>query len=265
VEAIILAGGQATRLGDAARGMPKALVPVAGHPLAEYQVSQLVRAGVERVFVSCAAGQGGLFEAKLSGLGAEIVAVPEAEPLGRGGGLRLAAEQRQESGPVYAFNGDELHDVDLRALLEAHEERGGAATIVVAPLKSHFGVVELAAGDRISGFREAPRLPHWVNAGIYVLDDEGLARLPERGDHEQSTFPELAEEAKLFGFRHEGLWITVNTPKDLQRAEAHYAAHPELRPTLARNRTQSVPSAQRTSGGGLGEPGGSPSDSPYAK
>ena len=236
MEAIILAGGQATRLGDAARGKPKALVPIAGHPLAEYQVSQLVRAGVERVIVSCGTGQGGLFEAKLSGLGAEIVAVAEPEPLGRGGGLRFAAQAREESGPLYAFNGDELHDVDLRAFLDAHEAHGGAATIVVAPLTSQFGVVELDAGDRVSGFREAPRLPHWVNAGIYVLDDEAIERLPERGDHEQSTFPELAHEGKLFAFRHEGLWITVNTPKDLQRAEQHYAAHPELRPTLARNR-----------------------------
>jgi len=223
-------------MGEAARGAPKALVPIAGHPLAEYQVSQLVRAGVDRVIVSCAAGQSGLFEAKLSGLGAEIVAVAEPEPLGRGGGIRYAAQQRQESGPVYAFNGDELHDVDLRALLQAHEEGGAAATIVVAPLTSQFGVVELAEDDRITGFREAPRLPHWVNAGVYVLDDEALDRLPERGDHEQSTFPELAREGKLRAFRHEGLWITVNTPKDLERAEDHYAAHPELRPTLARNR-----------------------------
>jgi NDP-sugar pyrophosphorylase family protein len=236
VEAIILAGGQATRMGEAARGVPKALVPIAGHPLAEYQVSQLVRAGVDRVIVSCAVGQSALFEAKLSGLGAEIVAVAEPEPLGRGGGIRYAVQQRDESGPVYAFNGDELHDVDLRALLEAHDEGGAAATIVVAPLTSQFGVVELGEDDRITGFREAPRLPHWVNAGVYVLDDEALDRLPERGDHEQSTFPELAKEGKLRAFRHEGLWITVNTPKDLQRAEDHYAAHPELRPTLARNR-----------------------------
>jgi NDP-sugar pyrophosphorylase family protein len=235
VEAIILAGGQATRMGEAARG-PKALIPIAGHPLAEYQVSQLVRAGVDRVIVSCAAGQAALFEAKLSGLGAEIAAVAEPEPLGRGGGLRYAAEQREESGPVFAFNGDELHDVDLRALLDAHEGHDAAATIVVAPLTSQFGVVELADDDRVTGFREAPRLPHWVNAGVYVLDDESLERLPERGDHEQSTFPELAKEGKLRAFRHEGLWITVNTPKDLQRAEEHYAAHPELRPTLARNR-----------------------------
>jgi NDP-sugar pyrophosphorylase family protein len=236
VEAIVLAGGQASRLGDAAKGQPKALVTIAGHPLAEYQVEQLVRAGVERVIVSCAAGQSELFEAKLSGLGADVVAVAEPEPLGRGGGLRFAAARREEEGPLFALNGDELSDVDLAALLEAHERRGGAATVVVAPLTSQFGVVDLADGDRITGFREAPRLPHWVNEGVYVLGDEALARLPERGDHEQSTFPELAREGKLFAFRHEGLWITVNTPKDLQRAQEHYALHPELRPTLARNR-----------------------------
>jgi len=229
VEAILLAGGKATRMGDAAQGLPKALVPVAGHPLAEYQVVQLVAAGVERIIVSCAQGQEGLFEAALRDFGAEIVTVAEPEPLGRGGGLRFAAAAREESGPVYALNGDELHDVDLAALLEAHRGHGGAATIVVAPLISQFGVVALE-GDRVTGFREAPRLPHWVNSGVYVLDEEALARLPERGDHEQSTFPELAQEAKLFGFRHEGLWITVNTPKDLARAEGYFATHPELRP-----------------------------------
>jgi NDP-sugar pyrophosphorylase family protein len=229
MEAIILAGGKATRMGEAAQGLPKALVPIAGHPLASYQVAQLVRAGVERVIVSCAAGQSDLFVEKLSGAGAEIVPVEEPEPLGRGGGLRFAAAQRREEGPIWAFNGDELHDVDLDDMLAAHRANGAAATIVVAPLISQFGVVDLE-DDRVTGFREAPRLPHWVNSGVYVLDEEALDRLPERGDHEQSTFPELAEEGKLFAYRHEGLWITVNTPKDLARAEDHYGAHPELHP-----------------------------------
>src|SRR5204863_7616369 len=196
----------------------------------------LVRAGVDRIIVSCAGGQEALFAEELNGLGAEIVPFGETVPLGRGGGLRYAAAAREESGPLYAFNGDELHDVDLDALLDTHRRNGASATIVVAPLVSQFGVVELEADDRIVGFREAPRLPHWVNAGIYVLGEEAIERLPERGDHEQSTFPELAAEGKLAGFRHEGLWITVNTPKDLQRAEAYYGAHPDLRPTLARRR-----------------------------
>src|SRR5688572_16321229 len=233
MEAIILAGGKAERLGEAARGNPKALVPIAGHPLAEYQVAQLVRAGVERVIVSCAAGKDDLFSAKLSGLGAEIVAVAEPEPLGRGGGLRYAAARRKEAGAVFALNGDELLDVDLEALLAAHRGREAAATIVVSQVKSPFGVVAIDEDDVVTGFREAPTLPEWVNSGVYVLDDEALERLPERGDHEQTTFPELAAEGRLRAFRHRGAWLTVNTPKDLRAAEAWFAAHPEWRPARA--------------------------------
>jgi NDP-sugar pyrophosphorylase family protein len=215
MEAILLAGGKGERLGA---DVPKPLVEVAGRPLAAYAVERLAAAGVDRVIVSCSAGAEDRFAEGLGGLGPEIVPVGEPEPLGRGGGLRLAAAARRESGPVYALNGDEIADLDLEALLAAHRSANRAATIVVAPLTSPFGVVELD-GDRVTGFREAPVLPHWVNAGIYVLDDEAIARLPERGDHEDTTFPDLAAEGKLGAFRHEGLWITVNTPKDLRRAE----------------------------------------------
>ena len=230
MQAILLAGGKAERLGEAAGGLPKSLVEIAGHPLAAYQVSLLARAGVERVIVSCAAGTESLFEERLSGLGPEIVTVPEEEPLGRGGGLRLAAAARQERGPVYALNGDELVSFDFTDLLDAHVARRAAATIVVAPLPTGFGVVDLREDDRIDGFREAPRLPYWVNAGVYVLDEEALDRLPERGDHEQSTFPELAAEGRLYAFRYEGIWLTVNTPKDLRRADDHVRAEPSWLP-----------------------------------
>jgi NDP-sugar pyrophosphorylase family protein len=227
MEAILLAGGKAERLGDAAQGRPKSLVPVAGRPLAAFQVAQLAAAGVDRVIVSCAAGQENVFESELSGIGPEIVTVGEPEPLGRGGGLRYAAQARQETGPLYALNGDELLDVDPDVLLTAHRDRGGAATIVVAPLPTGFGVVEIGEGDRIEGFDESPKLPHWVNAGVYVLDDEAIARLPERGDHERTTFPELASEGKLYAYKHEGVWLTVNTPKDLRAADEHVRANPD--------------------------------------
>ena len=121
MEAVILAGGKAERLGTAARGRPKALVEIAGRPLAAHQVALLVDAGVERVLVSCAAGQEGLFEAELAGLGAEVVVVPEREPLGRGGGIRLAASVRQDTGDLYALNGDELIDADA---VNANYENG---------------------------------------------------------------------------------------------------------------------------------------------
>jgi NDP-sugar pyrophosphorylase family protein len=223
LEAIILAGGKAERLGDAAGGRPKALVPVAGKPIAAYQVESLAAAGVERVLVSSAAGQGELFEAELGGIGPRIVAVEEPEPLGRGGGLRLAARAREEEGALFALNGDELLDLEFTQLLERHRAAGLDATIVVAPLRSPFGVVDLGEDDVVAGFREAPLLPHWVSCGVYVLGPRALQRLPERGDHERTTFPELAAERRLAAFRHEGLWLTVNTPKDLRAAEERLA------------------------------------------
>jgi NDP-sugar pyrophosphorylase family protein len=228
VEAIILAGGRAERLGDAADGKPKALVPIAGRPLAAYQLALLASAGTERVIVSCAAGTEKLFEEALGGHGVEVVPVGEPEPLGRGGGLRLAAQARKTRGPLYALNGDELFDLELEELLAAHRDRGGAATIAVAPLQSHLGVVDIDEEDVVRGFREAPRLPYWVNTGLYVLEEEAIARLPQRGDHEDTTFPELAREGRLRAYRHEGLWLTVNTPKDLRRAQEYVEAHPGL-------------------------------------
>lgn len=227
MEAILLAGGKAERLGEAAQGRPKALVEIGGRPLAAYQVELLTVAGVDRVLVSCAAGQEEPFLAALDGLGPEIVTIGESDPLGRGGGARLAASARQERGPLYVLNGDELIDVDLAALLVAHREHGGAATIVVAPLPTGFGVVEVAEDDRVLGFEESPKLPHWVHAGVHVLDDEAISRLPERGDHELTTFPELAAEGRLYAYRHEGLWLTVNTAKDLRVAEEYLRAHPD--------------------------------------
>jgi NDP-sugar pyrophosphorylase family protein len=230
MEALLLAGGKAERLGEASQGLPKPLVPVAGLPLAAYAVGRLVASGVTRVIVACRAGQEEMFVDALAGLGAEVDAVGEPEPLGRGGGLRLAADARNEDGTVIAMNGDELLDVDFGALLDEHRRSHAVATIVVAQVRSPFGVVALEDDGRVSGFREAPLLDDWVNTGVYALDPEALDRLPVRGDHEQSTFPELAGEGKLHGFRHSGVWLTVNTPKDLRRAEDYMSEHPEWRP-----------------------------------
>jgi NDP-sugar pyrophosphorylase family protein len=227
MEAIILAGGKAERLGDAAGGRPKALVEVAGRPLAAYQVSRLARAGVSRVIFACAAGRGQLFVDELAGLGPEIVAAEEPERLGRGGGIKFAARLRQESGDVYALNGDELVDVDFAALLDEHRRTGAVATIAVAQPKSAFGVVEIDDDGVVGGFQEGGQVPYWVNCGNYVLSEAALERFPDRGDHESTIFPELVEEGTLRAYRHDGLWLTVNTPKELRAAGEHVAAHPE--------------------------------------
>jgi NDP-sugar pyrophosphorylase family protein len=179
------------------------------------------------VIVSCAAGQGGVFVRELAGLGPDVVAAEEPERLGRGGGIKFAAGQRRDSGDVFALNGDELVDVDFDALLSRHRLTGAAATIAVARPKSQFGMVDLRDDDVVQGFSEGGQVPYWVNCGIYVLSPEALERLPDRGDHETTTFPELVREGRLHAYRHDGLWLTVNTPKELRVAAEHVGAHPQ--------------------------------------
>ncbi|MGH2821279.1 MAG: sugar phosphate nucleotidyltransferase, partial [Actinomycetota bacterium] len=143
MEAIVLAGGRAERLAAVTEGRPKALVPVAGRPLLAYQLGLLARYGIDRVIVSCAAGQEAVFLEHLTGLGPEVVCAAEPEPLGRGGGIRFAARARRESGPVVALNGDELLAVDLRAMVAHNDALGAAATIAVTRMVSSLGVVDL--------------------------------------------------------------------------------------------------------------------------
>ncbi len=227
MEAIVLAGGRAERMGDATGGRPKSLVDVGGKPLLSWQIGRLRRVGVDRVIIACAAGQEPEFEQLLDGLGVEIVCAGEPERLGRGGAIRYASGSRHEHGDVLAMNGDELVDVDFAALLERHRESGALATVTVAQPPSQFGQVDLTDDDLVTGFYEVARVPYWVNCGVYVLSAEALARFPEKGDHETTTFPELAAERALRAYRHTGLWLTVNTPKELRRADEHVTAHPE--------------------------------------
>ena len=70
-------------------------------------------------------------------------------------------------------------------------------------------------------------MPYWVNCGIYVLSERGDRALPGRGRPRVDAFPELAAEGQLRAYRHEGLWLTVNTPKELRVAREHVEAHPE--------------------------------------
>jgi NDP-sugar pyrophosphorylase family protein len=227
MEAIVLAGGMAERMGDAAGGRPKALIPVGGKPLVSWQIGRLRRAGVGRVIVSCAAGQEHHFERELTGVDLEIVYAAETERLGRGGAIRFAATFRSETGDLLAMNGDELVDVDFEGLLDVHRSSGAAATVTVARPPSQFGQVEITDEGVVTAFREVAQVPYWVNCGIYALSEAALQRFPEKGDHETTAFPELASEGALRAFKHDGLWLTVNTPKELRRADEHVSAHPE--------------------------------------
>ena len=132
---------------------------------------------------------------------------------------------RREQGDVYALNGDELLALDLAGLLARHREAGAAATITVTRPPSSFGVVELDEGDLVTGFDEEPVsvLGQLRRVRARCRGPGGPARARRSRDEHVS---QLAEDGTARRVRYDGTWITVNTPKDLRRAEEHVAANP---------------------------------------
>ena len=176
--------------------------------------------------------RGGVFLNALAGLGAEIDAVGEDEPLGRGGGLRLrGVAAAGERAGARAQRRRAARRRLSRARSPNTTASGAAATIVVAQVRSPFGVVELEDDGTITGFREAPLLEHWVNSGVYVLGEEALALLPGEGRPRAVDLPAArAESAGCTRTATTGVWLTVNTPKDLRRAAEFMEEHPDWRP-----------------------------------
>ncbi|WP_344561708.1 sugar phosphate nucleotidyltransferase [Streptomyces axinellae] len=220
-QALILAGGRATRMRPYTDDMPKAMVPVADSPIVAYQLAWLARHGVTSVTISGGYQHEMIREYTGDGarFGMDIRYAIESEPLGRGGGLKFAAASLADAdAPFFVLNGDVITTFPLADLSRYHSSRGGMVTVALTAYRSRWGVAELDDGDRIRGFVQSPELPYWINAGVYVFDPEVLGELPERGDHEERTFPQLARDGELFGYRLAGYWRGIDTVKDVQEA-----------------------------------------------
>jgi len=226
VYALIIAGGEGERLRPLTDDRPKNMVPVAGRPIVEHQLEWLRENGVTHAVFLCGY-KADVLQAHVgdgSSFGVGVQYSVETEPLGRGGALKLGfALVPEGEEPIVAINGDILTDQTLAEMIESHEARAAVASVMLTPLKSPYGVVDVEEDGRITSFREKPVLPYWINAGIYVLSRSFFALLPEVGDHETETFPALATEGKLFGFKSEAYWRPVDSIKDVSEAERELA------------------------------------------
>lgn len=197
------------------------MVEIDGVPVIAYLLGWLVKYDVRKVILSCGYQWQVLRSALGTGdrWGLEIQYAVEPERLGRGGGIRFALQSAglagSDAAPVLVANGDNLVDFDLDAMLQEHGTSRGLATVALVPLVSARGIVETDRQGRVTGFREKPELPYWINAGVYVLDASLADRFPVKGDHEDELFPQLAAEGQLVAYKTRQLWRTVDTAKDL--------------------------------------------------
>ncbi len=225
MHAVILAGGKGERLRPLTDHRPKGMVEVCGRPILAYQVAWLKYHGIEEITISCGYLAGVIQDYFEDGdrFGVTVHYAVEEEPLGRGGGLRRAMSTFETDEPIVGTNGDNITNLNLRELIDTHRRAGALVTDVLTPLQSPYGIVELDGDNRIAAFREKPELPYWLNAGIYVFDPSICDLLPERGDHEDTTFPALVARRQLFGYPTHAFWRTADTVKDLTELERQLA------------------------------------------
>ena len=225
MDAIILAGGEGSRLRPLTNDRPKPMVEVNGKPILLHQIEILKNHGIDHFVIACHYRWGAIknFFGDGRNYGIRITYCVEEKPLGRGGAIKEAYRYVADTtAPVVATNGDNLFDVDVTKLLEHHRNMGKPVTITLVPLKSQYGIVEVE-GDTVKAFREKIILPHWINAGVYALDKEALESFPTVGDQENSTFPEFAKRGKIAAYLHKGFWKGIDNAKDLSEAEEFLA------------------------------------------
>jgi mannose-1-phosphate guanylyltransferase len=223
VIAVVLVGGEGTRLRPLTLHTPKQLLPVGGTPMIERVVANLARSGrVDGVVLSMGYRPDAFTEAYPDGqcAGVSITYAIEPELLDTAGAVRFAARSAGLDGPFLVINGDVLTALDVSELVDFHQRSGAEGTISLTPVEdpSRFGVVPTDDNGRVQAFIEKPppgEAPtDLINAGTYVLEASVIDRIPDgrRVSIERETFPAMVEAGTLFALASDAYWIDTGTP-----------------------------------------------------
>jgi mannose-1-phosphate guanylyltransferase len=220
VQALVLAGGEGTRLRPLTLTTPKPVMPLAGRPFLSFMLAWARSHGVDEVILSCGFMSdavklvlGDIYE------GMRLRYVIEDEPLGTAGPVRLAYDEGLLEERLFVLNGDVLTDIDLTAELAEHERKEARATLALHPVEdtSSYGVVPTAEDGAVEAFIEkgggdAPT--DRINAGAYVIERSVAESIPagRAVSFEREVFPGMVGEG-LYGFEAAGYWIDIGTPE----------------------------------------------------
>jgi mannose-1-phosphate guanylyltransferase len=230
MRAVILAGGEGTRLRPLTYRTPKSLLPVGNRPFLEHQLAWMARHGVTEAMLLTGymAEAFGPFAAEMASHGIALQIVREASPLGTCGAVRNVLEKLQ--GTTMVFNGDVLTDLDLTAILEFHRARESAVTIALKPVADAgpYGLVRTEKDGRVLEFLEKPppevsSAGGPINAGTYILEPEVLGGVPAgvAWSFERQLFPSLiVHGVSVYGFTSEDYWLDIGTPE--RYLQAHW-------------------------------------------
>ena len=220
--AVIIAGGKGTRLEEKVEDLPKPMVSVMGVSLIERVTRWLKKNGVKNLVIGVAYKKEKIMDYLGDGsrFGVKISYTYHDENGGTEDAFKDAIEQSGiQDENFYAMNGDQLTDLQLEGLTNAHLRNGATATLTTIRLRTNFGIIEVDMQNRITRIHEKWSVPNvLMNSGIYVFN-QGIREYLQGGNIEENAFRKLAGEGKLYSFYYDGEWMTVNDKKELKKAE----------------------------------------------
>ena len=234
LEAILLVGGQGTRLRPLTISTPKPMLPVAGHACTEHQIALARQAGVSRIVLGTSY-RADVFEEHFGhgeNVGVELVYAVEDEPLGTGGAIRNAAAHLTcgPDDPVVVFNGDVLTGLDIAGLVQKWRDANADVALYLTRVDDPraYGLVPTDANGRVLEFLEKPTTPEeivtdQINAGCYIFKRSVIDSIPSDRpvSVERETFPELlAADRMVIGVVDDGYWLDLGTPLAFAKGSA---------------------------------------------
>jgi mannose-1-phosphate guanylyltransferase len=232
MKAVVLVGGEGTRLRPLTLTAPKQMLPILGVPMIERVLGHLATHGVDEAVLSLGYLPDAFIEAYPDGraAGIRLTYAVEPEPLDTAGAVRFAAVFAGIDETFVVVNGDVLTDLDLSSLVAFHRDRGAEGTIALHPVAnpSAFGVVPTDKEGRVTAFVEKPprdEAPtNEINAGTYILEHSVLERIPEGGrvSIERETFPAMVRDGNLFARSDDAYWLDTGTPSAFLQANFDY-------------------------------------------
>ncbi len=224
MKAVIMAGGEGTRLRPLTRSTPKPLVPVVRRRCIDFSLGSLARAGITEIIVTTSYKAGMIVDAlEATDVGGiSMLFSFERQPLGTAGGVAKTSAYLDDT--FIVMSADVLADVDLAAMMDFHRRKGADATMALTTVEnvSEYGVVALDDDQRIQRFQEKPSpeeaFSDLINAGIYVLEPHVMEHVPEdtKFDFSRDLFPILLEnDQPMYGHTLDGLWMDIGRPSDL--------------------------------------------------
>ena len=236
MKAVVLVGGEGTRLRPLTLTTPKQMLPVGGRPMIERVLEGLEGYGISEVILSLGYRPDAFTRAYPEGrcAGLTMRYAVEPEPLDTAGAIGFAAHDAGIDDTFVVLNGDVLTGLDVGELIGFHRDHSAEATIALTPVDdpSRFGVVPTDSDGRVVAFIEKPprdEAPtNLINAGTYVLEPSVLGRIPSgrRVSIERETFPSIVEDRRLFALASDADWLDAGTPATYLAANLRYAAAP---------------------------------------